>query len=326
MTRLRWLLLLAGSALFALFLWQLDLESAAEALRDAEPWALASALLLNVVLIALFGLRSHLVLLRLGHRLPLSLVVPIALVGNVAGALTPAASGEALRAAALSAHADVPVRDSVALVFFERGVSLYLLIVGTLAGAAWLALPAAWAVAAYAGLLAGVLALPVVAPPLLRALLSPLDEEVPPAGIGRILAPVRGAAGRLAMLLADWPLFIRWSLLTYAIFGVFSLQIWLLARSMTPDISAIEAWLALAVSQLATIASLVPMGVGVQDSSMAALLDRFGMTLEQGAAVALLVRVTVTAPCIIAAFGCYAWLVRRAPRENAGPPLEQAAV
>ena len=78
----------------------------------------------------------------------------------------------------------------------------------------------------------------------------------------------------------------------------------------------------LGLSQLVGIISLIPLGLGAVDGSLAALLERFGMTLEQGAAVALLARLTQTLPLIIAAFACYAWLVRNAP-VHAQDPVPQ---
>jgi uncharacterized protein (TIRG00374 family) len=314
-SRVRWLLLLAGLAIFGFFLWQLDLDGARDALRDADPWALIAVLALNAAIIGLFGVRSHLVLRRLGHQLPLSLVTPIALVGNVAGALTPASAGEVLRLGALRAHAEVPARDGFTLIVFERGVSLYLLIIGGLAGAAWLSLPAAAATVVSALLLVA-LAMPLAAPLILRRMSRPVD-----APSGNVWDALRDAAGRLSLLLSDAGLLVRWSLLTYGVFAVTTLQYWLLARSLSGEITINEAWVALAFSQLAAIVSLIPLGLGVADSSLAKLLERFGMTLEQGAVVALLVRTVCTAPLIIAAFVCYAWLVRNAPvdAERSGP-------
>jgi uncharacterized membrane protein YbhN (UPF0104 family) len=95
---------------------------------------------------------------------------------------------------------------------------------------------------------------------------------------------------------------------TLAIFAVIATQHWLLARSINADAGFVDAWLALGVSTIAAIASLLPFGVGVLDGSLAATLDRLGATLEQGGIVALLVRAAVTLPLILAAFACYLYL------------------
>jgi uncharacterized membrane protein YbhN (UPF0104 family) len=122
---------------------------------------------------------------------------------------------------------------------------------------------------------------------------------------------------------------VQWAALTVSVFAVTALQYWLLADAIGGRIGVHEAWLALGLSQLAAIVSLIPLGIGSADSSLAALLDRFGMTLAQGAAVALLVRALSVVPLVVVAFACYLWLVRRAPaspeRAPAPPRPEHAA-
>jgi len=58
------------------------------------------------------------------------------------------------------------------------------------------------------------------------------------------------------------------------------------------------------------VASLLPLGLGVLDGTLAAVLARLGATLDQGSIVAVSVRATVTLPLLLAAFVCYLYLQR----------------
>jgi uncharacterized membrane protein YbhN (UPF0104 family) len=107
-------------------------------------------------------------------------------------------------------------------------------------------------------------------------------------------------------------------------FAVISLQYWFLAKGVSGGISFVDAWQALGISTLAAVVTLIPLGLGILDSSLAAVLDRLGLTLEQGAAVAVLVRATVTLPLVLAAFACYLYLHQTSPREPATQGRETA--
>lgn len=308
MSKLRYLQVPLVLALFAFLAFQLDLDGLADALSGADPAVVTVAIALNLPICALFGLRMHLVLLRFGHHLAPDLILTSAVVGNVAGALTPASSGEILRAAALRSHSEVSVDDAVALVVFERGLSLYMLSLGTLAAfsATVLSFPAA--IAACAACLAA-LALPF--------LLAPILDHLPAGSsgsfFGRLIERLRSMGSQLRFLLRSPSLLVPWFAVTAAIFAIFTLQFWLLARSIEDVVSPTEVWIAFGASQLAAIVSLIPLGLGASDASLAAILNKYGMTLESGATVAILVRAASTLPLIILAAASWVYLSRKAP-------------
>jgi len=304
-SKLRYLQVPLVVGLFALLAYRLDLRAVGAAVKDADAGVIALVVLLNVPLCALFGLRMNLVLLRLGHRLEPDLVLASAVVGNVAGALTPASTGEVLRAAALRSHSNVPVDEVVALIAFERGMSVYLLALGTLGAFLATALPAPQAVVACAAC-ASLLSLPFV--------LAPLLDRLPRARsgvLGRILEYLRPMASQLKMLLRSPRLLAPWMVVAAATFGLFTLQYWLLARSVEDVASPGEVWIAFGASQLAAIVTLIPLGLGAADASLAGILHRFGLSLESGASVAVLVRATSTLPLLLLAVVSYLYLARR---------------
>lgn len=292
--------------LVSLFYHQVDVGELRTAIGEADLALVAAAFALNVPVAALFVLRSHFVLVRLGYRVEARVLVPAIILGNVAGSLTPASTGELLRATALRGHAKVATADSVALVLFERGVSVYLMALTTGIAAAFVRLPLGRAlVVAVAS--APLLAAPVLAPLLLRRL-STASDSARTSLAARAFGHVQDAADRLSWILEDRSLLALWSLVTVLILAVSALQIWLLARSISDVVDPAQAWVAFGGSQLAGIASLLPFGVGALDGSLAAILRKFGLTFEQGAGTAILLRLAVTIPYGITAILCYLYL------------------
>jgi uncharacterized membrane protein YbhN (UPF0104 family) len=227
--------------------------------------------------------------------------------------MTPASSGEVLRAGALTSHTQVTLEDAGALVFFERGLSLYLMTIGTAAVGAFFVLPTALAVVVlvFACAAAAAPALAMVVPRRTTVVRSDGDR----GPLRRALRYAVNALGRSAHIARAPAGLAVWTLATCGIYAVNTLQFWLLARSVSDVISAPEAWVALGASQLAGIVSLLPLGFGASDWSLAAILRRFGTTLEQGTAVAVLVRATITLPLLVLALFSYLYLaaVRRMP-------------
>jgi len=314
MKRLRLLQIPVVVGLFAVLLFRTDIGEMRDALRHVNPWLAAGVVALNGPIVLLFAARSHLVLRRMGHRVPADVLVPVMVLGNVVGSMTPASTGEVLRAAALRSHANVTARDGAALVLFERALSLYLMCLGTGAAVALLVLPLAGALAAVGAALF-LLLLPAAAPALLGLIPEPrADAAGLAAEAARRLSRI---AGQLRMLAADRLLLLTWSFATGLVFSLVSVQYWLVARSVADVIRPDQAWVGLGVSQLAGIASLMPLGLGAADGSLAAVLRRLGMTLEQGSAVAILVRATSTLPLLLLAGASYVYLARRAPGASA---------
>lgn len=320
--RLTWRLLqvVIVLGLFALLLWRLDLRDVADALSDTDPVDFAAAVALNLPVGVLFWSRSRLVLGRLGHDIDANVLAPIAVLGNVAGAFTPGSVGELLRGQALAGHARVTARDSFALVLFERGLSLYLMTLGAAVAAAFMWLPAWAGIGAAVAGVAFIFA-PAAGAPLLRALSRSEPEEAP-----SLIARVRGVTARVADICEDVRLVASWTAQTFVIFALNTLQFWLLARGVAGGVSYHDAWLAFSLPTLAGVASFIPLGLGAFDGSIAAILSRVGMTLEQGTVVAILVRAALSLPMLLGALGCYVYLQRRPRPDTVAPTAGDGAV
>lgn len=281
------------------------------AFRGARPLPLAGAVMLNAPLLGLVTLRSALALGRLGYALRRDVLFATVTLGFVAGSYTPGGAGELLRAGALQARGGVALRDGLALVTFERGLSFYLLGLTAAASAAPLLLPYALA-GPVAALALGLALLPVAAGPLLARL--PPPQGTPHGFLALGLHQMRLLGGRLAHLLADRRLVLAWSALTLAAFGVIAAQFWLLSRGVSGDASGLEALAAFCISSAAGVVTLLPLGLGGADASLAAVLHRTGLVWEKALAVTALMRLAITLPLVIAAAASYVYLsaLRRA--------------
>jgi uncharacterized protein (TIRG00374 family) len=323
MTRSRLIKYAVALALLAFVIWRSDPGEIWDVLKSVDAGTIGVVVLLNIPVAAGVALRSFLVLRRMGHDVPARVVLPASVLGAVAGTVTPAASGEALRALSLRAHAGVPVEDSVALVVYERVLALYLLALSTLVFLALTSLAAAPAA------LVTLFAVSLLGLPWLVATRLPASRlgrffqgEAPWAKAARY---VLALAAQLRLTLSDLPLLLAWSVITIGGFAITTLQVALLNESASADVLYSDTWVAFGASQLAGILSLLPLGLGVADGSLAALLDRAGATLEQGTTVAVLVRAAVTLPLVLLGFLSYLYLNRTEPAEKQAGPVPSAS-
>jgi uncharacterized protein (TIRG00374 family) len=300
--------LVFAALILAFVLVRADPPAVWRALRGIETDTALTAVLLNLPVLACFVARSMLVLRRMGHMVPLRVLVPASIVGNVAGALTPAASGELLRAGALQRSGALSIDDALVLVAYERLLSTFLLVLSTGASLALVALPLG------AGILVSTLCVAFALAPWLLATIFPRLPS--PAAIrGEKLFARIGRYG-LAMVGQIWALFrdvrllISWSALTLLTFAIIALQFSLVARSLGEHVSLLDAWVAFGGSGVAAIASFVPFGLGVADGSLAALLSRTGIAFERATAIALMVRAVITLPLVVAVVFSYVVLLR----------------
>src|SRR5438067_12868412 len=96
-SRLRILQLVIATAVVAFLIVTAKPAEIWVTLKEVDLAKACAALLMNVPVILLASWRSALILRRMGHKVPLRVLVPTTLVGYVAGAVTPVASGELLR-------------------------------------------------------------------------------------------------------------------------------------------------------------------------------------------------------------------------------------
>jgi uncharacterized protein (TIRG00374 family) len=265
-----------------------------------------------VPLALLFGVRSSFVLAKLGYRIDLRTAMPIAIVGNVAGALTPASSGEIIRGVLLRSRADVAARDGAALVLFERGLSVYLIVLATALAALLLVLPAFWAVP-----LVVAMAPLLLVPGVVLAIVARVFDARAIGGGNRFVRGVRQSIDGLASLTRSTSLVARWSAVTVVMMAITAAQYWLVANALGDGVAFHEALLAYGASQIAGIVSLLPLGLGSSDATLVSLWRRFGLTYDQAASGAVLIRAVSTLPLIAIAVGSYVYLQAQQPAVGA---------
>ena len=286
-----------------------------ETLKRVEPGTAVATMLLNLPVVALFTLRSRLVLDRMGYSVPLSVLAPASVLGNVAGALTPAASGELLRASALQRNAGLSFQDGLSLVAYERLFSTYLLALSTLACLAATSLAPAAGIA-FALVCAGCALLPWALATFIVRELPSAESIRRPGLVFDVLRYVLGMAGQVWSLLKDLRLTAGWSTLTVLSFALVALQFHLAARSAGVELDLLDAWVTFGGAGLAAIASLLPLGLGIGDGSIAAIITATGVPFDEATAVAVLIRATVTLPLIVLAAASYFYLLRSAPASS----------
>src|SRR5438552_3815441 len=124
----RWLALLIGLAIGAAVIWISHPAKIWSSLQQVDAAPLVAALLLNVPIVVLRAFRAQVILRFLGHQVSFRSMIPIQLVGQTSSTITPAASGDYVRAYMWRRTQAVPVRDGAAVVTFERIYSLFMLV------------------------------------------------------------------------------------------------------------------------------------------------------------------------------------------------------
>jgi uncharacterized protein (TIRG00374 family) len=305
-----------AAAVLVAVLLTVDFAEVWRALKRTDPALLAAILLLNPLVLALFVLRTALVLSKLGRAVAVRVLAPVTVLGNVAGALTPAGSGEYLRATAFERNAGLPFQEGVGVVLFERTLSTYLLILSTLAMAAIGNLNTAPAAVVVTLCLLGVFLPWLIALVVLGRIASPEGSRP----VSRVLAYAVTLARQVRFLLVDLRLVLTWSAITLVTFALLAAQFALVARSIDVHLSMVDAWVAFGGSGLTIILSLLPFGVGIGDGSLAAILHSTGVPLDESAAIALLVRGAITLPQVGFAVLAYGYLERIAALPEASSP------
>ncbi len=132
MTRLRLLNLAIAVAVVAFLIVRSHPGRIWDALGQTDFKLVLAAVALNLPVALLASLRSFLVFRGLGRSVPAEVLLPTTVLGFVAGGLTPAATGELLRAGALRSRAGVAFEETMLVVAYERVLSVYVLALGTI--------------------------------------------------------------------------------------------------------------------------------------------------------------------------------------------------
>jgi uncharacterized protein (TIRG00374 family) len=273
--------------------------------QQVDVMALLLALLLNIPVVVLRAYRAQVLLGHLEHRVSMRAMLPIQLVGQTSSSLTPAASGDYVRAYLWRTSNGVPLRTGAAVVTFERLYSLFLLVAVSVL---LISLPR-HGVIGWLGVAAGLL-LATWAPLLFELMPSSLERwAMGKLARGRFLG--RFADGALGMLdqfraLMRAPVMLAWtSFVTMVIFVVSGAQIWLVIDALSHRVPITQAVAAYATSQVAGILSTLPFGIGSADAILVTVFAGYGVTVSLAATVAVLLRAVTTLPLGLAGLAGY---------------------
>lgn len=272
------------------------------------------ALALNVPVIWLRALRAQVIVRHLGHRVPMRSMAPIQLVGQTSSTITPAASGDYVRAYLWRSSNGVPVRVGAAVVTFERLYSLFLMVAVSVllilfprhGVVGWILVAIGLGIATFA--------------PLLFELMPTTLEQWVLAKLGRGRFMGRFKEGAAVMVdqfrnLMKSPLLLAWtSALTLINFIAMGAQLWLVMLSLAHLVPITQAVAANSTSQVAGIISTLPFGIGSQDAILVTVFAGYGVTVSLAASAAVLLRGTTTIPLALAGLAAYLMVDKPATR------------
>lgn len=300
--------------LFGLLVWRTRPWEAIAVGADWRP--LIAVIALNVAVIAAWSIRSARLMAAVGHPLALVALVPIVSFANTINNLTPASSGEALRALILRRRHGVPYARSTAVILVERFWAIWIMAVsagaaalGTVVAASPGIVAAGWIVAIVAIFAPAVAYRLGVRPAAFAArIVDPTADGTHgvPGRRARFASLLRDVDVNLAGILASPTVAIGFVASTSVIFLVFAAQLWLILLALGHDISPLAAWAALGIATIAGVLSALPFGLGAADVVMTTLLVVLGVPVATAGAAALLLRATVTLPLGLA--GTASWI------------------
>jgi uncharacterized membrane protein YbhN (UPF0104 family) len=293
-----------------------------EALQEVDLVPLVGALLVNIPIVLLRTLRAQALLRFLRHEISLRAMLPVQLVGQTSSTVTPAASGDYVRAYIWRRLDAVPVRDGAAVVTYERLYSLFLLVVVAvlliiLPSHGWIG----W-IAVAAGL-----GLATLAPAAVERLTPPhlerwaLRRITGGRWLGKFAEGALEMADNLRRLFGSPMLLIQTSAITLGVFILSGLQVMLLLAGLGDSVRLTQALAVYATSQVAGIFSTLPFGLGAADAILVALLSGYGVGLADSATAAVLFRAVSTLPLALAGLMAYK---RVGGRNRSGPVAASA--
>jgi uncharacterized protein (TIRG00374 family) len=288
-------------------------------LQQVDPAPLIWALVLNVPIVLLRSYRAQVYVSALKYHVSMRAMVPIQLVGQTSSSLTPAASGDYVRAYLWRSGHGVPLRVGAAVVTFERIYSLGLLA----AVSVLLILLPRHGVIGWIGVALG-LALATFAPMIVELLPPHLERwamsKVMRGPLGRFHEGAQVMLEQIRALMR-LPLVLAWtSFLTLIIFIAGGVQVWLVLDALDHLVPMTQAVAASTTSQVAGIISTLPFGIGSQDAVLVTVFAGYGVTVALAATVAVLVRATTTLPQALA--GLVAYLLVEKPSTRPAMEIE----
>ena len=297
-----------------------------EGIQEVDLAPLIAALLLNVPIVLLRSVRAQVALRFLGHRISLRSMIPVQLVGQTSSTVTPAASGDYVRAYIWRRNESIPVRDGAAVVTFERFYSLFLLVLVAIllislprhGWIGWIAVAAGLGVATVSP--AGV---ELVTPPALER--WALRRITGGRLLGRFAEGALEMADNLRRLLRSPLILVQTSAITIAVFIFSGLQVMLLLAGLGDSVRISQAVSVYATSQVAGILSTLPFGLGAADAILVAALAGYGVSVADSATAAVLFRAVSTLPLALAGLVAYMRIGRPVATEQAAAEAESEA-
>jgi uncharacterized protein (TIRG00374 family) len=302
-----------GVGLTVLLLWRIGFDSVGQSLERADlPFVLA-AVALNIPVVLLRSWRSHLLLKRVGARVPLGRLTSSGVVGLTLSGVTPAAGGDLVRAYLWRRDDGVPVHSGALVVVVERVGSLALM---GLLGLSTLAVQAGgWQLRAVAVLSWVCLGLPYLASRFgvdswgLRQM-----SRLPV--VRRWATHVERGSDDVALMSEDVLLQGWFCALSMVIFAISGAQVWLLVIALGGAVPYLVAIAGYCLSQVGGSVSSLPFGLGTGDAILVLILVHAGLAAQVAAAAAILLRIATTLPIAVAAVA--AWALTQPARRALG--------
>jgi hypothetical protein len=294
--------------LFGLLVWR---TRPWEALATGADWRpLVAVVALNGVVIVAWAVRSERLMAAVGHPLSIGALVPIVSFANTINNLTPASSGEALRAVILRRRHDVPYGRSTAVILAERLWAIWIMAATAGAAAIGTVVPASPAVVLAAW---GAAVVTTFAPSVAYRLglrpasfVARLVDGREGGRRARVATLLRDVDASLAGILASPIVAVGFVASTAVVFATTATQLSLILLALGHDLSPVAAWAALGIATIAGVVSALPFGLGAADVVLTALLAALGVPAAAAAAAALVLRATVTLPLGLA--GTVSWI------------------
>ena len=306
------LLYLLALVFLALVLWRSRFWDSGDAISDFERRDLVLVPLLSLALVVPLAIRQRLILGELGYRFALWAIAPITYYGNTVGFLTPASSGELLRPSLFERIFGVPIAQGIGLVLFERLYSIFLFGLACLLALSWTGtFPRGTGV-----VLTPLLLVACFLPSLIVKLAPTVHGRLPtdrlanlvPSGIRhRVGDTVQESGSTLQRLWGSPRLVGGFVPLSATIFLAMGVQFWLIQDGLGQHLTLQEAWVVLAASSMAGVASGLPLGIGATDAVMLSLLKAYGVDTSTAGSIVILNRTLINLPSGI--FGLCAYLI-----------------
>lgn len=308
-----------SAALLLIIVWRSGLWEASAELPPLASEPLVLALALNGVVIVLWGVRMGRLLASAAQPIPGRAAVTLSAMAYAVNSVTPASTGELLRALVLKHRYGVDYATGGGVILIERIGALYYLASSALA--VWVVRAAnlppvtiapVWLLLAYAPLIVGRTHLrPGSAIRLAVAITrQPWSPRVGDAS-QRLDRTITEALGRIVPLSA-------FAATSAGLFACFGLQLVLVASAIGAHLDPVLAWGSLGVAMTAGVLSMLPFGLGATDVVLASLLSSVGLSPIQAGATTIAYRLVSTLPLGLTGVAAY-WLELARPRASVEP-------